>query len=118
MTSTELKTVGLCLAEETEIYREVYQSVFPSGSRVNLLDISTDVGLRAIRDKVSTLSPDVLLGTKKPDSVIIAELQKIREDFPRLGTILLLMTCDAENINLLKGMAARGEAGMAVFLKQ
>ena len=119
MDSTELKTVGLYVAEEVEIYREMYKSIFPPGSPVKLLGVSNNRNLPAIWDAVSELAPDVLLiGAKKLNEVIIAELRQMRQDFPRIGLVLLLMRYDAENMNLLKGLTARGKAGMAIFLKQ
>ena len=119
MDSTELKTVGLYVAEEVEIYREMYKFIFPPGSLVKLLGVSNNRNLPAMWDAVSELAPDVLLiGAKKLNGVIIAELRQMREDFPRLGLVLLLMIYDAENMNLLKELAARGKAGMAIFLRQ
>ena len=119
MDSTELKTVGLYVAEEVEIYRKMYKFIFPPGSLVKLLGVSNNRNLPAIWDAVSELAPDVLLiGAKKLNEVIIAELWQMRQDFPRIGLVLLLMRYDAENTNLLKRLTARGRAGMAIFLKQ
>lgn len=119
MVNTESKAIRLYVAEEVEIYREVYKSILSQESSVELLGISTNRDLPALWDAVLALDPDVLLlGTKRINGVIIAELQKIREDFPRIGIVLLLVVYDVENMHLLKGLVKRGEAGMAVFLKQ
>ena len=119
MASTESKTVGVYVAEEMEIYRKIYESIFPPGNPIKLLGVSNNRNLPALWDAVSALRPDVLLlGTRKLNSVIIAELRQMHENFPKIGIVLLLMSYDAENINLLREFTARGGAGMAVFLKQ
>jgi len=119
MASTELKPAGLYIVEEVEIYREMYKSIFPRESPVKLLGVSNNQNLPAIWGTVSELAPDVLLiGAKQLNNVIVAELQKLREDFPGIGLVLLLTLYDAANMHLLKGLVARGKAGMAIFLRQ
>ena len=119
MGSTELKTVGLYVAEEVEIYREMYKSIFPPGSPVKLLGVSNNRNLPAIRDAVSELAPDVLLiGTKSLTQDFIEEIKQIRAGSPRVGIVLLFATYHHEGIMLLRKLAARSEAGMAMYLKQ
>ena len=126
MAGKEPRLVRLYVVEEQEIFGEVYKSIFPPGGPIhlldipiNLLDILKDGKLRAMKDALSVLSPDVLLlSTKKLERNVIEELKEIRVDFPRIGIVLLLMLYNAENVQLVRNLAARAGAGMAVFLKQ
>ncbi|MFC1870561.1 LuxR C-terminal-related transcriptional regulator [Chloroflexota bacterium] len=119
MIGKESKSVRLYVVEDQEIFGEVYKSIFPPGGPIHLLDIFTTGELRAMKDALSALNPDVLLvSTKKLERNIIEGLQEIRSEFPRIGIVLLLMLYNAENVQLVRNLAARAEAGMAVFLKQ
>ncbi|MFC1870559.1 LuxR C-terminal-related transcriptional regulator [Chloroflexota bacterium] len=109
----------LYTVEDQEIYREAYTSIFSSDSSIHLLGISESSELGAIKDIVSLLSPDVLLvGVKKTDKNIIGELAQIRADFPRLGLFLLFVFYNTLDLQLLRSLATKAGAGMAVFLRQ
>ena len=119
MVNTESRVINLYIAEEVEIYREIYKSIFSLDNPVRILGDVNDNDLKSLRFGLKTHRPDVLLlGTRRLESHIITELEDIRENFPGIGIVLLLMIYDIDNIQLLKKLAARGEAGMAVFLKQ
>lgn len=119
MFEKETRVVRLYVLEEQEIYREIYKSALLSSSSINLLDISSNGDIKALKEAVSTLRPDVLLvSTRKLDTIIIEELKQIRTEFPLIGVVLLLVSYSAESIRLLRNLAARAEAGMAVFLRQ
>jgi len=116
---TKSKTVRLYVVEEQEIYREVYNSVFPSRAPVELLQVSTNGDIRALMRALSELCPDVvLLGTKRLDINIIEELEQIRTDYPGIGIVLFLVFYSAQDIDLLGRLAIRGKGGIALFLKQ
>ncbi len=113
------KAVTIYVAEEVEIYREAYKSMFTPESNYHLLGISDSKDLPALIHRISTLSPKVLLlGTRCLNEDIITELTRIRADIPHTGVVLLLLTYDADRLQQLRGLASRGQAGMAVFLRQ
>ena len=119
MEQAESKPVKLYVVEEQEIYREVYKFVLPSMAPVELLQVSGSDEMDALRHTVSALCPDVLLlSIKKLEVNIIEQLEQIRMDYPKIGIVLLLVFCNAQDIELLRRLALRNEGGMALFLKQ
>jgi len=111
--------VRLYVVEEQEIYREVYKHILPSRAPVELLGVSGNGGTGALKRAVSELCPNVvLLSTKRLDINIIEELEQIRTDHPGIGIILLLVFYSAQDVELLRRLALKGEGGMALFLKQ
>ncbi len=121
MDQTCSKTVKVYVAEEQEVYREVYKSVFSAsrqGSPIDLLGTSANGDKGALMDALTRLSPDVLLmGTKRIGSDVIEELEQVRAEFPSMGLVLLLGLCNAENIKQLRTLALKGGGGMALFFK-
>ena len=119
MTDKEPRAVTLYVVEEQEIWREIYKTNFSSGSAVSLSGISTNRDIRAIKEAVSALNPDVLLiGTKSLTRDFIEEIKQIRAGAPRIGIFILFATYLHEGIKLLRKLAARSEAGMAIYLRQ
>ena len=119
MEQTKPDTVSLYVVEEQEIYREVYRSILPSRAPVELLGVSANGNIGALTQAISGLCPNVLLmSTKKLDIDIIEELEQIRTDYPKIGIVLLLVYYSAQDIDLLRRLALKGEGGMALFLKQ
>jgi len=119
MEQTKPDTVRLYVVEEQEIYREIYKCIIPASSPVELLGVSGNGDTGALRHAVSELCPNVvLLSTKRLNINIIEELEQIRADHPGIGIILLLVFYSAQDVELLRRLALKGEGGMALFLKQ
>mgnify|MGYP000191494859 CR=1 FL=1 len=116
------KRVRLYVAEEQEIYREVYKSVLSHDilrAPFDLLKISANDDAHALAQGVSELKPDVLLvGTKRLQASLIEGLEQVRSDQPKMAIVLLLVFYDAEGIQSLRRIASKGQGGMALFLKQ
>ena len=116
---TKSKTVRLYVVEEQEIYREVYQAILPSTAAVELLQVSSNGDIGALTQAVSELHPDVLLlSTKRLELNIIEELEQICTDYPNIGIVLLLVFYSSQDVDLLRRLALKGDAGLALFLKQ
>jgi DNA-binding NarL/FixJ family response regulator len=60
----------------------------------------------------------MLLSIKKLNLDIIEELQKIRNSYPKIGIVILIVYYSSQDIELLRKLALCGESGMALFLKQ
>lgn len=119
MEQTLLKAVKLYVVEEQEIYRGIYKSVASSEVPIELLQVSGNGDLRNFRHITAEVCPDVILiSTKKLEANIIEELKQIRAGYPKIGIILLLGFCNPRDIELLRGLAMKGEGGIALFLKQ
>lgn len=119
MEQTLRKAVKLYVVEEQEIYRDIYKSVASSEVPIELLQVSGNGDLRNFRHITAEVCPDVILiSTKKLEANIIEELEQIRAGYPKIGIILLLGFCNPRDIELLRGLAMKGEGGIALFLKQ
>jgi DNA-binding NarL/FixJ family response regulator len=113
------ETVSLYVVEEQEIYREIYSSVLPKRANIEILRISENSEKGTMIRAVAELSPDVLLlSVKKLDMNVIEELEKIRNTYPRMGIVILIIFYSSQDIELLRRLALSGESGMALFLKQ
>lgn len=119
MEQTKTDVVRLYVVEEQEIYREIYKRIIPTSSPVELLGVSDNGDTGALKRTVLELCPDVvLLSTKRLDINALKELEEIRTDYPGIGIILLLVFYSAQDVELLRSLALKGEGGMALFLKQ
>ena len=119
MVDIKLKAMKLYTVDDQQIYWEVYNSLPSLGYPISILGISSNRDLGALEGALSVLNPDVLLvGVKKLEQDIIDEIKQIRADFPNLGVVLLFLFYSPEGIQLLRKLAIKAKAGMAVFLKQ
>ena len=119
MVEVKTDTLKLYVVEEQEIYRELYRHVLPTRENIELLDVSSLDDIEGINHHVTELHPDVLLlSVKKLTNAIVAELEKIRNDYPDMGIVILLVFYSSQDIELLRRLALSGESGMALFLKQ
>jgi DNA-binding NarL/FixJ family response regulator len=119
MVQAKSETLSLYVVEEQEIYREIYKYVLPMRANFDLLQVSATGEAGALTQSVSELCPDVLLlSIKKLDINIIEELEQIRNDYPKMGIVILLVFYSSRDIDLLRRLALSGEGGLALFLKQ
>lgn len=119
MVQTKSETVSLYVVEEQEIYREVYRYILPTRANVELLRVSANGETGTLTQAVSELCPAVLLlSFKKLDIKIIEELEQIRNNYPQIGIVILLVFYSSEDIELLRRLVLSGEGGMALFMKQ
>ena len=119
MVQVKSEIVRLYVIEEQEIYREVYKCILPTHANVELLQVSASGETGTLTRSVAELRPNVLLlSVKKLDINIIEELEQIRNNYPKMGIVILLVFYSSQDIDLLRRLALSGEGGMALFLKQ
>jgi len=119
MVQTKSEKVSLYIIEEQEIYREIYNHVLPMRDNVEILRVSANGETGLMTREVAELYPDVLiLSVKKLNISIIEELEQIRNDYPKMGIVILLVYYSSQDVELLRRLALSGESGMALFLKQ
>jgi DNA-binding NarL/FixJ family response regulator len=119
MNHTKSENVSLYVVEEQEIYREIYHHILTTRADIELLRLSENGETGAMMQTVSELHPQVLLlSVKKLNAGIIEELERIRNSYPRIGIVILIVFYNSQDIELLRRLALRGESGMALFLKQ
>jgi NarL family two-component system response regulator LiaR len=119
MIQSKPETVRLYIVEEQEIYREMYNYILPVRTNIEILRISENREMGVMAQEVSELSPAVLLlSVKKLDINIIEELEQIRNNYPQMGIVILIVFYSSQDVELLRRLALCGESGMALFLKQ
>jgi DNA-binding NarL/FixJ family response regulator len=112
-------TVSLYVIEEQEIYREIYNYILPMHTDLQIQKVSAYSEIGTMTRDVAELHPDVLLlSVKKLDINIIEELEQIRNDYPQMGIVILLVYYSSQDVELLRRLALSGDSGMALFLKQ
>lgn len=119
MNQVKSANVSLYVVEEQEIYREIYSRALPTRGSIEVLRVSENDAPGAMMRAVAELCPQVLLlSVKKLDVDIIDELEQIRNSYPRMGIVILIIFYSSQDIELLRRLALCGESGMALFLKQ
>ena len=112
-------SISLLVIEEQEIFRELYTYILPRNANIDVLRVSSNGAKGSMIRAVAELTPSVmLLSIKKLDNDIIEELEKIRNSYPRMGIVILIVSYSSQDIELLRRLALCGESGMALFLKQ
>jgi DNA-binding NarL/FixJ family response regulator len=119
MVQTKSDTVSLYVVEEQEIYREIYSYILPNRANIRILGVSGSIEKGTVAHVIPGICPDVLLmSVKKLDVNIIEELEHIRNSYPRMGIVILIVFYSSQDIDLLRRLALCGQSGMALFLKQ
>jgi DNA-binding NarL/FixJ family response regulator len=119
MVQSKSDNVSLYIVEEQEIYREIYSYILPKHANIEILRVSDSGEKGGMMRAVAELTPRVmLLSVKKLDKGIIEELEKIRNSYPKMGIVILIVFYSSQDIELLRRLALCGESGMALFLKQ
>lgn len=119
MVQTKSDTVSLYVVEEQEIYREVYNYILPMRANLEILRVSENREMGTMTRAVTELCPDVLLlSVKKLNINLIEELEQIRNNYPKMGIVILLVYYSSQDVELLRRLALSGDSGMALFLKQ
>ncbi len=119
MIQTKSETVSLYVVEEQEIYREMYSYILPNRANIKILGVSGNTEKGIMTHVIPEMCPDVLLmSVKKLDVNIIEELEHLRNSYPRMGIVILIIFYSSQDIELLRRLALCGQSGMALFLKQ
>ncbi len=110
--------VKLYLVEEQPVLYEKKETLFSPEDGINLIGNSRNGDVNALVDKLSALSPDVLLmGANQLDKIIIGELEQIRLKLPEIGVVLLVLSYIPPDVQLLRRAMLRNGGGLAVLLR-
>ncbi len=113
------KEMNIYVLEEQELFQEAYRHIFPGDGGVKLIDVSTIKSPDNIKEVAVRYNPNIiLLSTRRLEPEIIQELWQTQSNLQQIGIVLLIGMFDAEDVKLLRKLAVRPKAGMAVFLKQ
>jgi DNA-binding NarL/FixJ family response regulator len=119
MIKKEDGSVRLVVAEEQELYRNVYRTIFPAETGIMPVDITMGIDYAIVSEKLTEHRPDVLLmSTMKLEREVIETLQQVRSDFPDVGVMMTFLLYSNENVRLLRQLVIGARGGVALFLKQ
>ena len=112
------KTIRLLLAEEQQILRNAYQSVFSHESGIEFLGSWADTSAEYLVEMAVGLKPDVIvLGVKAVQSETVEMLELLRKACPQVGLVLLFAYYDIQGIKALRAFSRGSSAGCAYLLK-
>ena len=113
-----IRVIGVFLAEEQQILREAYQSVFTGQSNMEMLGSTGDTSTDFLAGMVQALKPDVMiLGVKAVQQCTVEKLQVLRETCPEMGLVLLMAMYDGQGIKSLREFSRDSSSGCAYILK-
>jgi DNA-binding NarL/FixJ family response regulator len=109
--------VKVCLVEEQQIYRNLYELSLSTTYQVEKLP-----GLSVpdtICQSVFKNKPDILIvSNRRTDTQLLDSMINIRKQSSGIGLILLFAFERQVNVELIRKLASYGTGGMALFLKQ
>lgn len=106
------------IIEEQETYQQMYRSVFSPDCEFQLLGISSEGPLEKVPRALIASQPDILVvGLKKLTAAVLADIESVRLEHPRLGVVLLMAVISSEDFVPLRRILQNGKAGMALYLK-
>ena len=112
------ETIGLFLAEEQQILREAYNSVFSAQPNIKMLGSTSDTSTEFLAGMVQALEPDVMiLGVKAVHPCTVEKLEVLRETYPEMGLVLLMAMYDGQGIKALREFSRDSSSGCAYILK-
>ena len=112
------KSITLFVAEEQQILREAYQSVFRDHGDIEILGSTHDTSVESLVQVATSIKPDVLLlGVKAVQPQTVEMLATLREACPRLALVLLFAYFDGNGIKGLREFSRGATAGCAYLLK-
>ena len=111
-------TIGLYLAEEQQILRYAYYSVFSTQPNIKMLGSTGDMSTDFLAGMVEALKPDVIiLGVKSVQPCTVEKLEALRKTSPQMGLVLLLAMYDGQGIKALREFSRDSSSGRAYLLK-
>jgi len=112
-------TIGIYVAEEQEIFRQIYKSSIEMDTNFKFIGISSIDDEDSLLNTLRSEKPDVLLlGVKKLDAGLYQEMEHICASQPKLGVVLLLTAVNEADSNLLRKLVQKCHSGVAIYLKQ
>ena len=116
---TKPNIIKLYTVEEDEIYIDLRQTAVQQNEPIEFLGVLNSCDIGSLHKAVLILTPDVVLVSIKDLKInIIRELEQIHLDYPKMGIVLVLGFCNAQDIELLRRLALlEGGGGIAFLLK-
>jgi len=117
---SHVKKIRLYVAEEQQLLREAYQSVFQGHAYIEVVGASWETDGESLVGAASTLRPEpdtILLGIKVLQPVVVERLEMVRERCPDVAIVLLSAYYDVKGLKALREFSRGASVGCAYLLK-
>jgi two-component system, NarL family, vancomycin resistance associated response regulator VraR len=112
-------TIGIYVAEEQELFRQIYKSSIEMDLTFKFIGISAKSDEESLLNVLASEKPDVLLmGTKRLDNYLFQQIEHICAAHPGLGIVLLLTAINDSDSGLMRKLIQKCHSGIAIYLKQ
>jgi len=119
MTYIRPSILGIFIAEEQELYRHIYPSIFETEPTLKLLGISPSCERQALNNVVAPEETFLLLiGTQKFTTDLFHELEYLCSSYSRITLVILVTSLDACAVSLFRNLVQICRNGIAIYLKQ
>jgi two-component system, NarL family, nitrate/nitrite response regulator NarL len=119
MTYSANDSLKLYVAEEQELYHQIYQSSFSEDKSISLLGIPSKWDEQTLPETLMTLQPDVLiLGIKTLDDAVCQKIVHLIDSCPNLRPVILLTGFGTEESKSLRRLIQKCRRGISIYLKQ
>jgi len=107
----------LCIVEEQEIFRKLYESVLAPIYNIELLETNLT---EPVKNYITgRLNPEMLLiSIKQFSESVFQHICDIKAKNKDLGIILIVLATNANYVDLMKKLVSSNTAGMALFMKE
>ena len=113
-----VKRTSVYLAEEQQIYRQVYRSAIFSYPDLDVVGLSGDVSGEALVATASVLKPNVMvIGVKTLQAALVEYLERVREASSETAIVLISTYYDVSGIKALREFSLGASSGCAYLLK-
>jgi DNA-binding NarL/FixJ family response regulator len=119
MTHQLVNTIGIYVAEEQELYRNIYQASFETDPSFRFIGVNSNGNEQVLMEALVSEKPDVLvMGTRKLRDHLYLEIESICSEHPRLGLVILLTSVSEEDQKMLRKLIQKRHRGIGMYLKQ
>jgi two-component system, NarL family, response regulator LiaR len=119
MTHPITNTIGIYVAEEQELYRNIFQTSFEADAAFRFLGITSNGDEQALLKMLISEKPDVLvMGTRKIHDHLYQEIEHVCVEHPHVGLVILVTAIDDDAIKMLRKIIQKHRRGIGIYLKQ
>jgi DNA-binding NarL/FixJ family response regulator len=119
MTHQLTNTIGIYVAEEQELYRNILQTSFEADTAFRFLGITSNGDEQALMKVLGCDKPDILLmGTRKFHAHLFQELEQVCTGHPHIGLVILMTSIGEDETKMLRKLIQKRRHGIGIYMKQ
>ena len=119
MTHPIIDTIGIYVAEEQELYRNILQTSFEADAAFRFLGVSSNGDEEALMKMLVSDKPDILvMGTRKFHAHLLQELEHVCAEHPQVNLLILMTSLGEEETKMLRRLIQKRRSGIGIYFKQ